>query len=172
MKNTALIGILVVIIIVAGVVLLSSGNLNMKYPSMTTTTTSRLTTSTTSSTPRSTSTVSTSASSTSTSSSQTVGVKEFTVHETSNSFKITDASGATVSQIKVNKGDSVKINVIVDSGTHDFYIDGYNKATQAVTSGTQTLEFITNKAGTFDFYCRVDGHKGLGMLGQLVVSSL
>ena len=171
MKNTALIGILVVIVVVAGVVLLSSGNLNMKYPPKTTTTTSRLTTSTTSSTSRSTSTVSTSASSTATSStSRTVGVKEFTVHESN--FKITDVSGATVSQIKVNKGDTVKINVVVDSGTHDLYIDGYNQATAASSTGTQTLQFVANKAGTFDFYCRVDGHKALGMLGQLVVSSL
>ena len=170
MKNTALIGILVVIIVVAGVVLLSSGNLNFNYPTKTTTTTSKSTTTTSSSPTATTSTTSSSTTSASTTStSQTAGLKEFTVHESN--FKITDATGKTVSQIKVNKGDTVKINVIVDSGTHDLYIDGYNRGTQAASSGNQTLEFLANKVGTFDFYCRVDGHKLQGMLGQFVVSA-
>ncbi|HET7087290.1 MAG TPA: cupredoxin domain-containing protein [Anaerolineae bacterium] len=37
-------------------------------------------------------------------------------------------------------------------------------------STTETLEFKPTEAGTYEFYCSVEGHKEAGMVGQLIVT--
>lgn len=89
-------------------------------------------------------------------------VKEFTIRESS--FKLSPAT------ITVNKGDSVRITVINDQGTHNLFIEGYNQRANIVSAGnTQVIEFVADKSGTFNMWCEVSGHRKLGMEGQLVV---
>jgi len=123
-------------------------------------------TTTTSSSSVSSSVTTTSASSITTTASQTstatANVKSFTVTE--HSFAIDPAT------ITVNKGDSVKITVISNDIGHNFCIESYGICSNTVSSGQSTiLNFVANQTGTFAYYCSIDGHRNLGMVGQLIV---
>ena len=61
--------------------------------------------------------------------------------------------------ISVNKGDRVKITFEnVGSITHNLDIDGYGR-TEIISAGSiDTIEFVADKAGTFDMWCSVAGH--------------
>lgn len=89
-------------------------------------------------------------------------VKEFTV--AGNNYKFLPA------ELKVKKGDTVKIIFKNDGGTHDFVIDEFNAKTKRIKSGeTETIQFIVDKAGTFEYYCSVGNHRQEGMKGTLTV---
>lgn len=89
-------------------------------------------------------------------------VKEFTV--TGSSFKFAPAT------LSVKKGDTVKITFINSGGTHDLVIDEFNVKTAVLASGkSETVEFVANKVGTFDYYCSVGNHRAMGMVGTLTV---
>lgn len=98
----------------------------------------------------------------STDSSDTKQVKEFTV--TGSSFKFDP------SEIKVKKGDTVKITFKNAGGFHDFNIEGYGvKTKQGSGPSEETVTFVADKAGEFAFYCSVGQHRANGMEGKLVV---
>jgi len=88
-------------------------------------------------------------------------VKEFTIGESN--FKLNP------SIITVNEGDTVKITVVNEGGTHNLFIEDYNERTDIVSSGSRVLEFVADKAGTFNMWCEVSGHRSLGMEGQFIV---
>jgi plastocyanin len=89
-------------------------------------------------------------------------VKEFTVTGSNFAFD--------PSEIRVNQGDTVKINFINSMGTHDWKVEGYEAGTQVLQNGqSQTIEFVADKAGTFEFYCSVGQHRANGMRGNLIV---
>lgn len=73
--------------------------------------------------------------------------------------------------ISVSQGDNVKINLLVESGTHGLGIEGYGVSTGSLGPGESgSVEFVADKKGTFRFYCNVAcgaGHRD--MQGQLVV---
>jgi plastocyanin len=54
---------------------------------------------------------------------------------------------------------------------HAFAVEGngVDKDGKSVTKGSDTLT-VTLKAGKYEFYCPVDGHKAAGMKGTLTVS--
>jgi len=73
-------------------------------------------------------------------------------------------------EIKVKLNDKVKINFTNTEGSHDFIIDEFNVATKQISSGqTETVEFVADKTGTFQYYCSVGQHRANGMWGNLVV---
>lgn len=91
-------------------------------------------------------------------------VKEFTVEGKPFEFN--------PKEIKVKKGDTVKITFVNNEGNHDFMIDGLNVKTKQIAAGqTDTVEFVANTAGTFEYYCSVGNgyHRQQGMVGNLVV---
>jgi plastocyanin len=90
-------------------------------------------------------------------------VKEFTV-EGSN-FKFLPAT------LTVNKGDTVKVTFKNTGGFHDFVIDEFNgsKTKQIGADAEETIQFVADKAGTFEYYCSVGNHRGMGMVGKLIV---
>ena len=91
-------------------------------------------------------------------------VKEFTIR--ASNFKLDP------NEIRVKKGDKVKITYVSDDIGHNFYIDDFNVKTKIVSSGGQDVaEFTANKEGTFDYYCNVGSHKSLGMKGNLIVEA-
>ncbi len=76
----------------------------------------------------------------------------------------------SLSEIKVNKGDVVRIVLQNTNGTHDLRIDEFNVATKMLETGEeQMVEFVADKTGTFEFYCSVGAHRQMGMKGFLNV---
>lgn len=76
----------------------------------------------------------------------------------------------TPSEIRVNVGDTVRITYRNGGGRHDWVIDEFDAATPVITGGqSATVEFVADRAGTFEFYCGVPGHRAAGMFGQFVV---
>lgn len=90
-------------------------------------------------------------------------VKTFTVIGTSD-MKF------SVKEIKVKKGDKVQIVFKNESGFHDWVIDDFNTRTKQIPAGqSETVEFIADKTGTFEYYCSVGKHRQNGMKGNLIV---
>lgn len=89
-------------------------------------------------------------------------VKEFTV--TGSKFKFEPA------QISVKKGDKVRVVFKNAEGMHDFIIDEFKAKTKQIKEKeSETIEFVADKAGSFEYYCSVGTHRALGMKGTLVV---
>ncbi len=89
-------------------------------------------------------------------------VKEFTVTSNGPNYDL--------KQIKVKKGDSVKITFVNNVGTHNLLIDEYNIKYNPIPAGTsKVIEFTADKAGTFKYYCSVANHRQLGQEGNLIV---
>jgi len=73
-------------------------------------------------------------------------------------------------EIKVKKGDTVKITFKNSSGTHDWSLDEFNVKTNVLQGGQeQTVQFVANKTGSFEYYCSVGSHRQMGMKGTLIV---
>ncbi len=73
-------------------------------------------------------------------------------------------------ELRVKKGDTVRITLDNQEGTHNFVIDEFNAKTKTLNAGQEeTIEFVADKAGTFEFYCSVGNHRAMGMVGNLVV---
>lgn len=93
---------------------------------------------------------------------ETVVVKEFTVEAVPFSF--------APSVMTVNKGDTVKITVKNTKGTHDLKIDALGVATRLLNTGEEdTITFVADQTGTFEYYCSVGTHRAMGMVGALTV---
>lgn len=89
-------------------------------------------------------------------------LREFTVHGSSFEFDN--------KELKVKKGDRVRITFISDDIGHNLLIDEFNIRTNVISSGaTEVVEFIADKIGTFPFYCSVGQHRSLGMESKLIV---
>ncbi len=76
----------------------------------------------------------------------------------------------SLSEIRVKEGDTVKINFHNKVGFHDWVIDEFNAKTKQIQAGqSETIEFVANKKGTFEYYCSVGQHRANGMKGNLIV---
>ena len=88
--------------------------------------------------------------------------KTFAVEGTPFSFNL--------KEIKVSKGDTVKIAFTNKKGMHDFVIDEFNaKTKQLKADETEEISFVASKSGTFEYYCSVGNHRQQGMVGKLIV---
>ena len=148
-QNLVIAIVVIAIVLVAGALYLQGGVNMPPYTTSTTTTTATET--------------QTQATSTATTSVTSTGqLREFTIHESSFAFDVTT--------ITVNKGDTVKITAISDDIGHNICVEEYGLCTQTVSSGlSATISFTADKAGNFTYYCAIDGHRGFGMVGQLIV---
>lgn len=73
-------------------------------------------------------------------------------------------------EIKVKKGEKVKIVLKSVSMMHNFVIDELNVQIPITKSGeTGTVEFVADKVGTFTYYCSVGQHRKNGQEGKLIV---
>ena len=89
-------------------------------------------------------------------------VKEFTI--TGSNFSFSDE------EIRVNEGDTVRVTFVNSEGTHDWKLDEFGAATKVLNGGGQdTVEFVANKKGSFEYYCSVGTHRQMGMKGTLIV---
>lgn len=89
-------------------------------------------------------------------------IKEFNVGNSGTAF--------TIKEMRVNKGDTVRVTFTVSGGNHDWVVDQFNAKTKVLKAGEQeTIEFVADEAGTFEYYCSVPGHRQAGMVGKLIV---
>lgn len=75
-------------------------------------------------------------------------------------------------KVEVTKGEKVKVNLVNKdaSQAHSFVITAVNaKSKQVPANATGSVEFTADKAGEFDIFCDVPGHKDAGMVGKLIV---
>jgi len=88
--------------------------------------------------------------------------KEFTVEGKPFEFSL--------KEIRVQKGDFVRVTFTNVNGMHDWRLGGYDIGTAVLNAGdSSSVDFKADKAGTFEFYCSVGNHRQMGMVGKLIV---
>ena len=76
------------------------------------------------------------------------------------------------SDLKVNPGDTVTIQLVSTDVVHGLYVDGYDISVEADPGQTATLAFIADKPGSFRFRCNITcGAMHPFMIGKLNVGS-
>lgn len=92
----------------------------------------------------------------------TTGVRTITVEAGSFYYK--------PAEIRVKKGQKVKIVMNSVDMMHDFNIDELGVKLPITKSGeTNTVEFTPDKVGQFEYYCSVGQHRKNGQVGTLIV---
>jgi len=86
-------------------------------------------------------------------------------------FTVTAANFAyDLKELKVKKGDKVRVVFKNAEGFHDFRIDEYAVDSGKLQAGGEKIvEFTADKAGAFEYYCSVGKHRDMGMKGNLIV---
>lgn len=85
-------------------------------------------------------------------------VKEFTIDAKNFEFDL--------KEMKVKKGDTVKLTLKNSQGNHAVKVEGYEKEVQ----GNKTISFVADKTGEFAYVCSIfcgAGHEK--MTGKLIV---
>ena len=91
-----------------------------------------------------------------------VQVKSFTIKGSNFKFE--------PSTITVNKGDTVKVTFENVGGFHDWVLEEFNVRTKQIGNGTtETVQFVADRTGSFEYYCSVGSHRQMGMKGTLIV---
>ena len=76
------------------------------------------------------------------------------------------------SELKVNAGDTVTIQLVSADVVHGLYVDGYDVSIEADPGQTKTLTFVADKPGSFRFRCNVTcGAMHPFMIGKLTVGT-
>lgn len=87
------------------------------------------------------------------------------------SFNVTGANYSfDIKEMKVKQGDKVKINFTSKQSMHDWVLDEFNAQTKTLGDGqSESIEFTAGKKGTYEYYCSVGQHRKNGMVGKLIV---
>lgn len=76
------------------------------------------------------------------------------------------------SELKVNAGDTVTIQLVSTDVVHGLYVDGYGVSVKAEPGQSATLTFIASKPGSFRLRCNVTcGAMHPFMIGKLTVGA-
>lgn len=76
------------------------------------------------------------------------------------------------SELRVNPGDTVTLELVSVDVVHGIYIDSYDISVEADPGQTQSLTFIADKSGSFRFRCNVTcGAMHPFMIGRLTVGT-
>ena len=74
------------------------------------------------------------------------------------------------SELSVNPGDTITIELVSTDVVHGLYVDGYDISVEADPGQPATLTFIADKPGSFRFRCNVTcGAMHPFMIGKLTV---
>lgn len=73
--------------------------------------------------------------------------------------------------VTVNEGDTVRVEFTNDDNMpHDWVLDEFDVATEVMEDGNmESVEFVADQTGTFEYYCSVGSHREQGMFGEFVV---
>ncbi|WP_319416951.1 cupredoxin domain-containing protein [Marispirochaeta aestuarii] len=73
-------------------------------------------------------------------------------------------------EIRVKKGDTIRLTYTNGGGFHDWVLDEFDAATRQIPGGrSETIEFVADRSGEFEFYCSVGNHRARGMWGKFIV---
>jgi cytochrome c oxidase subunit II len=73
-------------------------------------------------------------------------------------------------EIRVKKGEKVKINLVSKDMMHNFVVDELNVNLPITKAGeTSSVVFTADKVGTFEYYCSVGQHRSRGQVGKIIV---
>ena len=76
------------------------------------------------------------------------------------------------SELKVNAGDTVTIQLVSTDVVHGLYVDDYDISVEADPGQSATLTFIADKSGSFRFRCNLTcGAMHPFMIGKLTVGT-
>ena len=76
------------------------------------------------------------------------------------------------SELKVNAGDTVTIQLVSTDVVHGLYVDGYDVSVEADPGQSATMTFIADKPGSFRFRCNITcGAMHPFMIGKLTVGT-
>ena len=76
------------------------------------------------------------------------------------------------SELKVNEGDTVTIQLVSTDVVHGLFVDGYDISIEADPGQSATLTFVADKPGSFRFRCNITcGAMHPFMIGKLTVGS-
>jgi heme/copper-type cytochrome/quinol oxidase subunit 2 len=76
------------------------------------------------------------------------------------------------SELKVNPGDIVTIQLVSTDVVHGLYVDGYDISVEADPGQSATLTFVADKPGAFRFRCNITcGAMHPFMIGKLTVGN-
>ena len=76
------------------------------------------------------------------------------------------------SELQVNPGDRVTIELVSTDVVHGLYVDGYGASVEADPGQTATLTFVANRPGSFRFRCSATcGPLHPFMIGKLMVGT-
>lgn len=75
----------------------------------------------------------------------------------------------SLKEMRVKKGDTVRVKVTNTKGMHDFTIDELGVKQELPLNQEVTIEFTADKAGSYVYYCSKPGHRAKGQWGTLVV---
>jgi plastocyanin len=74
------------------------------------------------------------------------------------------------SEIRVREGDTIRLTYENTGGFHDWVLDEFDAETERLTGGSsETIEFVADEPGEYEFYCSVGNHRARGMLGTFIV---
>ena len=76
------------------------------------------------------------------------------------------------SELRVNAGDTVTIQLVSTDVVHGLYVDGYDISVEADPGQSASLTFVADKPGAFRFRCNVTcGAMHPFMIGKLTVGT-
>ena len=75
----------------------------------------------------------------------------------------------SLKEMRVKKGDLVRVHATNTKGMHDFVIDEFGIRKELPLNEEVTFEFTADKTGEFVFYCSKPGHRAKGQWGTLIV---
>lgn len=86
-------------------------------------------------------------------------------------FELTATNfGFSQKEMRVKVGDTVRVTLTAESGMHDWVIDEFNARTQVLSDGeAESVVFVADQVGEFEYYCSVPNHREMGMVGKLIV---
>lgn len=83
-----------------------------------------------------------------------------------------DGLSYVIEEIRVNEGDRIRLTYVNTGGFHDWVLDEFDAATRQIPAGQEdTIEFVADEAGEYEFYCSVGNHRARGMFGSFIVVS-
>lgn len=101
-------------------------------------------------------------------------IKHFVLHTNVVDGKMVyvDDKGVANPTLNVAVGDMVEIELQSGEGAeHDFIIDAFNVSSGKFSGeAKKTVRFKASKAGDFEYYCSIPGHRQVGMFGTFKVS--